>query len=35
MSEGGKCPLGKHQWLAAFLALAFFLVFMANKLGLL
>jgi len=35
VSEGGKCPMGKHPWLATFLALAFALVFLASKLGLL
>jgi hypothetical protein len=35
MSEEGKCPMGKHPWLAAFLALACGLVFLASKLGLL
>ena len=35
MSEDGKCPMGNHPWLATFLALAFILVFMASKLGLL
>jgi hypothetical protein len=35
MSEDGKCPMGKHPWLAVFLALAFILTFVASKLGLL
>ena len=35
MSEHGKCPMGKHPWLATFFALAFVLVFLAHKLGLL
>ncbi len=35
VSKGGKCPMGKHPWLATFLALAFILVFLASKLGLL
>jgi hypothetical protein len=35
MSEHGKCPMGKHPWLATFLVIAFFLVFAAHKLGLL
>ena len=35
MSEHGKCPMGNHPWLATFLALAFVLVFLASKLGLL
>ncbi len=35
MSEESKCPMGKNPWLATFLALAFILVFLANKLGLL
>jgi hypothetical protein len=35
MAEHGKCPMGKHPWLATFFALAFVLVFFAHKLGLL
>ena len=35
MSEHGKCPMGKHPWLATFFVLAFLLVFLAHKLGLL
>ena len=35
MKEDGKCPMGKHPWLATFLALAFVLIFLTNKLGLL
>jgi hypothetical protein len=35
MSEHGKCPMGKHPWLATFFVLAFVLVFLAHKLGLL
>ena len=35
MSEGDKCPMGKHPWLAMFLARAFVLAFLASKLGLL
>jgi hypothetical protein len=35
MSEHGKCPMGKHPWLATFFVLAFILVFIAHKLGLL
>src|SRR5438045_2352421 len=35
MSEHGKCPMGKYPWLATFLVLAFVLVFLAHKLGLL
>ena len=35
MSEHGKCPMGKYPWLATFFALAFVLVFLAHKLGLL
>ena len=35
MSEPDKCPMGKYPWLATFLALAFILVFLASKLGLL
>lgn len=35
MTEHGKCPMGKYPWLATFFALAFVLVFLAHKLGLL
>lgn len=35
MSEHGKCPMGNHPWLATFFALAFILVYLAHKLGLL
>jgi hypothetical protein len=35
MSEHGKCPMGNHPWLATFFVLAFLLVFIAHKLGLL
>ena len=35
MAEHGKCPMGNHPWLATFFALAFILVFVAHKLGLL
>lgn len=35
MGGRGGCPMGKHPWLATFLALAFVLVFLASKLGLL
>jgi len=35
MSEGGKCPMGKHAWLATFLVVAFVLMFLSRKLGLL
>jgi hypothetical protein len=35
LSEHGKCPMGKHPWLATFFVLAFVLVFLAHKLGLL
>ncbi len=35
MSEHGKCPMGKHPWLATFFVLTFLLVFLAHKLGLL
>ena len=35
MSEHGKCPMGKHPWPATFFVLAFLLVFLAHKLGLL
>jgi hypothetical protein len=33
MSEGGKCPMGKHPWLATTLLVAFVLVFVAKTLG--
>ena len=33
MSENGKCPMGKHPWLATMLVIAFFLVFIAKSLG--
>jgi hypothetical protein len=33
MSEGGKCPMGKHPWLATMLLVAFVLVFIAKSLG--
>jgi hypothetical protein len=35
MADDGKCPMGKHPWLATFLALAFILTYAASKLGLL
>ena len=35
MADDGKCPMGRHPWLATFLALAFILTFLASKLGLL
>ena len=35
MSEHGKCPMGKYPWLATFFVLAFVLIFLAHKLGLL
>jgi hypothetical protein len=35
MSEQGRCPMGKHPWLATFLVVAFALVFVASKVGLL
>ena len=35
MSDDGKCPMGKYPWLATFLAVAFALVFVASKLGVL
>ena len=35
MSDGGKCPMGKHPWLAVFLLVTFLLIFAAKKLGLL
>jgi hypothetical protein len=34
MSDGTKCPMGKHPWLATFLVIAFLLIFAAKKLGL-
>ena len=33
--EGGKCPMGKNPWLATFLLLAFILILLGKKLGLL
>jgi hypothetical protein len=33
MSDGGKCPMGKHPWLATMLAVAFFLCVIAKSLG--
>jgi hypothetical protein len=35
MADGGKCPMGDHPWIATFLVVAFLLVFLAKKLGLL
>ena len=35
MSEHVKCPMGKYPWLATFFVLAFALIFLAHKLGLL
>ena len=35
MSEHDKCPMGKYPWPATFFALAFILIFLAHKLGLL
>jgi hypothetical protein len=35
MSEENRCPMGNHPWLATFLALAFILLFLSKKLGLL
>lgn len=35
MSDESKCPMGRNPWLAAFLLVAFLLVFLAAKLGLL
>ena len=35
MADGGKCPMGNNPWLATFLVVAFLLVFLAHKLGLL
>jgi hypothetical protein len=35
MAEDGKCPMGKHPWLATFLALAFVLTYLASRFGLL
>ena len=32
--EEGKCPMGKNPWLATFLVVAFVLLFLAHKLGL-
>jgi hypothetical protein len=34
MADDGKCPMGKHPRLAAFLVVAFLLIFAAKKLGL-
>jgi hypothetical protein len=34
MSNGNKCPMGNHPWLATFLVIAFLLIFAAKKLGL-
>jgi hypothetical protein len=33
VSEGGKCPMGKHPWLATMLVVAFLLCFIAKSLG--
>jgi hypothetical protein len=33
MTERGKCPMGNHPWLAAFLVIAFLLIFAARKIG--
>jgi hypothetical protein len=33
MSSGGKCPMGKHPWLAMMLVIAFFLCVIAKWLG--
>jgi hypothetical protein len=33
MSDGNKCPMGKHPWLATFLVITFLLIFAAHKLG--
>ena len=35
MADEGKCPLGRHAWLATFLVVAFVLLFFSRKLGLL
>ncbi len=35
MNDGGKCPLGRNAWLATFLVVAFVLMFLSRKLGLL
>ena len=35
MNKGSKCPMGNHPWLATFLVVAFILIFLAKKLGLL
>jgi hypothetical protein len=32
-SGGGKCPMGKHPWLATMLVVAFFLCVAAKWLG--
>lgn len=34
-TDGGKCPLGKNAWLATFLVVAFILLFVSRRLGLL
>ncbi|MDT5121853.1 MAG: hypothetical protein QOC96_1335 [Acidobacteriota bacterium] len=33
MSDGGRCPMGKHPWLATMLVVVFFLCFIAKMLG--
>jgi hypothetical protein len=35
MADDVKCPMGKRPWLATFLVIAFILIFLAKKLGLL
>jgi len=35
MSDDSKCPMGSNPWLATFLVVAFLLVFLGAKLGLL
>ena len=35
MADDGKCPMGKHPWVATFFVVAFILIFFAHKLGLL
>jgi len=35
MNDNSKCPMGNHPWLATFLAVAFILLFLSKKFGLL
>lgn len=35
MADESKCPLGRHAWLATFLVVAFVLLFVSRRLGLL